>query len=73
MFDWVVFQKTLSNEVPAMAHHLSPEEREVIAWMRSTGRKQAEIHDQTAAIASLPAPPVERSRAVAASDGKSVA
>jgi IS30 family transposase len=43
VFDWVSYQETLSNGVPAMAHHLTVEEREVIAQMRSAGRNQAEI------------------------------
>ena len=34
---------TLLNGVPAMAHHLTLEEREVIAQMHHGGRKQAEI------------------------------
>jgi IS30 family transposase len=43
MFEWVVLRTTLSNGVPAMAHHLTLEEREVIAQMLSTGHRQAEI------------------------------
>ena len=43
MFEWVVFQETLSNGGPAMHHHLTLEEREVIAQMQGSGHTQAEI------------------------------
>jgi len=45
-----------------MAHHLTPEEREVIAQMRSAGRKQVEIARQLERAASTISRELQRNR-----------
>lgn len=57
-----LFRKTLSNGVPAMPHHLTPEEREVIAQRRSAGRRQVEIARQLERAAGTISRELQRNR-----------
>ena len=58
----MIFQEAVSNGVPAMAHHLTPEEREVAAQMRSAGRKQVEIAQRLDRAASTISRELRRNR-----------